>query len=823
MPAQPTWPPRGDDRPGIVASRLNPIDESAVIEYATSMMLKAKDVAAERWWDVWIAIFSIILVTVVAGRLWITEWTRDLYILVFLTILAALTGLALGYSRFSPLVAAVFSACYGFFSMAWLFGMTVNLDLTWRERIIQHLGWRLQIAIEQFSANQAVTDPILFLVIMAVLLWIMASTAPFIIIRQGSVWPVLIPLGITLLVVSHYDQNLSRNARFLMTFIFFTLLIVGRMNFLRHSRKWRQEGINTTPESLADLTRTLVLLTLALVVLAWIIPITPQQRGRYAQWWNQITEPWDQFRERFADILVLDTATETTVVTSFGDDLGLGTGTPISEEVVFTVTVNESPPASYRNYWFTRSYDRFQDGVWSSSPGLNNTLQFPDTFDIPYPQWEGWQPAAYTFTLQTGRLSNLYVTGMPTWINRPVETTMLSLSEGEADLVALLADPVLFFGETYQVETLTSRPTASELRQTSTDYPQWLDRYLQLPDDFSPEVAALAAQFGLGDDHPYDIAAEITRYLRINIEYARTIPPVPSGADPIEWFLFEEQAGFCNYYAAAQVLMLRSLGIPARFVVGYAEGEYDSETQTYTVRKLDSHAWPEVYFTDYGWVPFEPTASQPALILPAGVSRTDRDPQSPERTDTPIRDDLIDDPLAQLDEAELEEAIDSEVLGPRVEGTRVAWIMLVLFLVVLASAIFILQRPELLQIDIDPLPVILARWLTERGKAVPDWLNRWSYLSQMSAAERAYRRLCRSIQLLGLPLDPAHTPAERAQTLANMIPQAYQPALEVVSEYHLDKFSNHYINEAIAKSAGLKVLGLAWKARLRRILNPRKV
>lgn len=108
---------------------------------------------------------------------------------------AGLTGLALGYSKFSPLVAALFSAVYGTFCMGWLFGTTVDLDITWRERIVNHLSWRLQLSIEQFNANQAVTDPILFLVIMAVLLWIMASIATFIIVRQGSVWPVLIPLG----------------------------------------------------------------------------------------------------------------------------------------------------------------------------------------------------------------------------------------------------------------------------------------------------------------------------------------------------------------------------------------------------------------------------------------------------------------------------------------------------------------------------------------------------------------------------------------------------------------------------------------------------
>jgi len=783
------------------------------------MTVKAKVVTEERWWDLWIALAAVGLITLVAGRLWITEWASDLYILVFLSIIAALSGLALGYSRFSPLVAALISACYGIFSIGWLFGTTVDPDIAWRERILNHLAWRLRIAIEQFGANQPVTDPILFLVIMAILLWIMASTAAFILIRQGSVWPGLIPLGITLLVVSHFDQNLQRNTRFLMSFIFFSLLVVGRMNFLRYGKKWRQEGMSTTLETTGNLTRTLIMLSLALVILAWAIPVTPQQVSRYTEWWQSVTERWDRFTDRFADILVLEPGTEAMPVTFFGDDLGLGRGTPISEEVVFTVNVDVEPAAGYRNYWYTRSYDRYHNGVWSSSPGFTSTQQFPDQFNIPYPQWEGWQPAAYTFTTQVPRLRNLYVTGMPTWINRPVETTTQPLSDTEEDLIALTADPDLYLGETYQIETLTSHLTASELRQTDTDYPQWVDRYLQLPDDFSPAIADLAAEIAQDGDHPYDIAADITRYLRINIEYARTIPPVPSGADPMEWFLFDIQTGFCNYYAAAEVLMLRSLGIPARFAVGYAEGEYDPETNMYTVRKMDSHAWPEVYFNDYGWVPFEPTTSQPALILPQGVDRADSELGPPDRGEFP----LMDDTLAEMDEMTTEDEGVLEILGPQVDIGRVSWVLMILFLVVLAVIIFILQRPELFQINIEPLPVLIERALDQRGKAVPRWLRRWSYLAQMSAAERAYRRLCRSIRIMGLPLTPSQTPAERAQTLTQRIPQAYQPALQIVTEYHLDKFSTHHINEALAKSAGHEVLRLAVRARLRGIFSPRSL
>ncbi len=786
------------------------------------MMLKDNTASTERWWDIWIAVFAVSIITVVAGRLWITEWTQDLHLLLFLSIIAGLTGLALGYSHFSPFVSAFISTYYGVFCIGWLFGTTIDKDIAWRERILNHIGWRLRLGIEQYIAGEAATDPILFLTVMAILLWIMASTATFILIRQGSAWSILVPLGITLMVISHYDQNLPRNTRFLISFIFLTLLILGRVNFLHYRNKWRKEGIHVTQETQADLVKALLVFSLVLVVLAWVIPVTPQQMTRYAQLWQRITDPWDRFTARFADLLVLDPASNTTMITFFGEIIGLGTGSPISEEVVFIVEVDIAPPAGYRNYWRTRSYDRYENDQWSSTPGLTRTMRFPDDFSIAYPQWADSQTAAYTFTTQVGRMGNLYVTGMPTWISRPVETITQPLAETEEDLVALIATPLVFAGETYQVETLVSRPTASDLRRTSTDYLEWLDRYLQLPDDFSPEVAALAENISARTSHPYDIAADITRYLRINIEYTRTIPPVPPGTDPMEWFLFEEQVGFCNYYATAQVLMLRALGIPTRFVVGYAEGEYDSDSQTFTVRKEDSHAWPEVYFMDYGWVPFEPTASQPALILPVGFDPDAPDNALPER-DTPIMDEDFDDPLAALDEMLDSDQVGFEgitdIIPRRFEGIQVVWAMLIIFLLVLLLGITIMIRPGLFKINIEPLPVLLERALVKRGKMVPNWLQRWSYFASISPAERAYRHLCRSIKILGQPLDPAQTPSERAQTLTKLIPQAYQPALEIVGEYHVEKFSTHIINEQLARTAGRRVLGLALETRLRHLFN----
>ncbi len=77
------------------------------------------------------------------------------------------------------------------------------------------------------------------------------------------------------------------------------------------------------------------------------------------------------------------------------------------------------------------------------------------------------------------------------------------------------------------------------------------------------------------------------------------------------------------YYASAETLMLRSIGIPARMAVGFVEGAYDEVERKYTVAYKDSHAWPEVYFPGIGWVEFEPTSNQFPIERPETKNNPD--------------------------------------------------------------------------------------------------------------------------------------------------------------------------------------------------------
>ena len=105
----------------------------------------------------------------------------------------------------------------------------------------------------------------------------------------------------------------------------------------------------------------------------------------------------------------------------------------------------------------------------------------------------------------------------------------------------------------------------------------------------------------------FDTVMALTSYLQANFQYSQQLGHVPPGRDPVDWFLFDVKIGYCEQFATAETLMLRSLGIPARLATGYSTGDYDPVLDQSVVREHDAHAWVEVWFADYGWVPVDPS------------------------------------------------------------------------------------------------------------------------------------------------------------------------------------------------------------------------
>lgn len=185
-------------------------------------------------------------------------------------------------------------------------------------------------------------------------------------------------------------------------------------------------------------------------------------------------------------------------------------------------------------------------------------------------------------------------------------------------------------GINYSAVSAVRDLSPQRLRRAGTIDPRLHAQDLEVPASVPRRVAGLAARVVGSRGTEYDRVHAITEYLRGNYRYSLDTPRLPGGADAVDQFLFQDRVGFCEQFASALTVMLRTQGIPARMAVGYSTGERDSLTGSFTVRAHDAHAWVEVLFPGIGWVPFDASpgfTDIPANRLPAHWLLSDLSPQ----------------------------------------------------------------------------------------------------------------------------------------------------------------------------------------------------
>ncbi len=165
-----------------------------------------------------------------------------------------------------------------------------------------------------------------------------------------------------------------------------------------------------------------------------------------------------------------------------------------------------------------------------------------------------------------------------------------------------------------------------------------LKRYLQLPrpdQEDSKEIQAFATELIADEKTEYGAARKIEDHLRHNYRYTLN-PEKGAGKTPLSDFLFHAKEGFCEQYATSMVIMLRTLGIPARVVTGYVQGQWNDFGNYLLMRQQDTHSWVEAYMPynysknkirpldkaaiQMAWIRFDPTASQ-GRVSPVKSSR----------------------------------------------------------------------------------------------------------------------------------------------------------------------------------------------------------
>jgi transglutaminase-like putative cysteine protease len=127
-------------------------------------------------------------------------------------------------------------------------------------------------------------------------------------------------------------------------------------------------------------------------------------------------------------------------------------------------------------------------------------------------------------------------------------------------------------------------------------------------------VFRVARELARGADTPYAAVFTLEAWFRSQGGFTYDEqPPVLQGTPPLVSFVTRTKTGYCQHFAGAMTLMLRSLGIPARVAVGFTSGAYNRARRRWTVTDHDAHAWVEVWFDGYGWLPFDPTPGRGQL------------------------------------------------------------------------------------------------------------------------------------------------------------------------------------------------------------------
>jgi hypothetical protein len=270
------------------------------------------------------------------------------------------------------------------------------------------------------------------------------------------------------------------------------------------------------------------------------------------------------------------------------------------------------------------------------------------------------------------------------------------------------------------------------------------------------------------------------------------------------WVLKDHKQGFCNYYASAEVLLLRSIGIPARLAVGFARGELADGV--YTVFRRDAHAWPEVYFPGIGWVEFEPTASEPPLVRPTTIIAGGDNPFEPQPRSR------LEDETSRIPE-EIQLAPAATPLPFRLTPAGRALFAVLPILAALA-ALTLGYRLQLM----NRIPGFLARAFDAGGGPAPNWVRSWDQWNHLEPVERAFAAIGWTLRVLGKPQPVNATPAAQARVLASILPSARAPVTVLHAELETGLFTPRPADLGRARWAALAVLWCGLRARVNRMI-----
>lgn len=705
--------------------------------------------------DQWILLLSLIgMIFFSAYAFYQAELTTGLDILIYIGLFGLLSGFALANSRFSRRTALLFSLVYGGFFIFWIIGnkYQVLADLSWRERVVDLLQRQGEWLNKAFNGGTS-REPLIFVMHTSVIFWVIGFAAAWWTYRERRIWRAILPAGLVLLSVVYYYYGprplwLYLVYYILLAFVYITLTYLNDQQLI-----WRKSSVRFERGIGFNFAAAGFLAAMSALLVAWQVPtfaanntVNNALSGTNPAW-REVQDNWTRL---FSALRSYSTATSDDISGS----LSLGGPRNVSDAFIMDIFVSDELPYAY---WHQISYETYVDGRWVVPDG-EQTMRIPDDGLFEVPDYQAREVVTQTVRNYLPNSGQIY--GLPDIVgsDKQVFVTSSPAPNGDELISMVRSRYVLPQGDVYNTYSELSRATQTDLKFDSQEYPGWIDPYLEVP-EMSGRTRDLSDQLAQPYTNPYDVSIAVQNYLRANIEYNDQIEAPPEGIDVVDYLLFDLQEGYCNYYATAMVLMLRSQGIPARPAVGYASGEFLEDDNLYRVRAKDAHMWVEVFFPSYGWIPFEPTAAISVPSLPAGSNGIE--------DDAPVGSGGFagDGPL--MDDLPFDEGFDSGEFDPTLE----------------------LPQPRNIDLsNILNLPTLLGIFLVLVAavtSGVAYTLNR----RVESDIERSYDHLGVWGKRLGLAVDQAQTPFERGEQLTAMIPDGSKPIERLMGQFVKSSYS----------------------------------
>ena len=501
----------------------------------------------------------------------------------------------------------------------------------------------------------------IFVLLVGALLWSAAQLGAFSLFRRHRPTPAIGLAAATLLV--NMSITVEEQLPHLVVLMAAALLLIVRTSLVAQLEQWRVRRIADTAyasqlfvRSGAAFVGTAIALSLVLAVNASSAPLRPM---------------WDQALDRLIEVGL-----------QFNHLIGGVSGPARGPNLLFTPsqtirdqweTSNEPVFSAFtadgRGYkWRGATYDYFDGRQWQHVAAARTPVPAHQDL-LGYTSDRGLTEARHEVLAEITSIAlngnTIVAPADPVSVDHPI--TVETNAEGGLLRVRLTQDMVP--GSSYVVTSRVFPPvgsgalTVSGLASAGVQYGEAYEPYVDIQTGAIGPVTQLIADNIVGslsqqDRDPYHIAFAFQKFLYKDgaFEYQTDVRGMCTGENLVDCFL-RERKGYCEYFATAMVMMLRTQHIPARYVVGYLPGKIEQvvtdEGETVSQRvvtRAASHAWVEVYFPGYGWVPFDPTpgltdAGQEPTELPEGsplpTLRPDATPQVPNFGPTPDDGGLI--------------------------------------------------------------------------------------------------------------------------------------------------------------------------------------